>query len=67
MHGKDRAEKESSVLWQNPYVDVFKHFGVLPGDWKQNQKRGEVNEYFAREIGRRAYAIEGHITANNYI
>ena len=64
---KDRAEKESSALWQSPYVDVFKHFGVLPGDWKLNQKRGEVNEYFAREIGRRAYVIEGSITANNYI
>lgn len=48
-------------------MDVFKHFSVLPGDWKLNQKRGEVDEYFAREIGRRAYVIEGSITANNYI
>jgi len=36
-------------------------------DWKQNKKQGDVNEYFAKEIGRRAISIEGTISANNFI
>jgi hypothetical protein len=57
-------------------VDVFKHFKVLPVDWKQNKRQGDVQEYFvsgiviigqAKEIGRRALSIEGSISANNYI
>jgi hypothetical protein len=41
---------------------------VLPGsDWKVNKKQGDVSEYFAKEIGRRAIGIEGTISANNYI
>jgi hypothetical protein len=65
---KERTEQENANLWQHPFVDVFKHFKVMPGsDWKLNKRQGEVNEYFAREIGRRALAIEGTISANNFI
>lgn len=65
---KERAEKESSNLWQHPFVDVFKQFKVQPGaDWKQNLKSGDVDEYFAKEIGRRVIGIEGTIAANNFI
>jgi hypothetical protein len=47
---------------------VFKHFKLLPGsDWKQNKKAGDVTEYFAKEIGRRAVEIQGTISANNFI
>ena len=35
------------ALWQHPYVDVFKHFKILPqGDWRQNKKQGDVEEIF---------------------
>jgi len=37
----------SSSLWQHPYVDVLKHFKVLPiADWKQNKKQGDVHDTF---------------------
>ena len=65
---KEKAEQENSNLWQHPYVDVLKHFKILPGsDWKLNRKQGDVQEYFAKEIGRRALSIEGTISANNFI
>lgn len=73
---KEKAEQENQNLWQHPFVDVFKHFKVLPGsDWKQNKRLGDVQEYFvslfshpqAKEIGRRAFSVEGSISANNYI
>jgi hypothetical protein len=44
---KEKAEQENSNLWQHPFVDVFKHFKLLPGsDFKQNKKVGDVQEYF---------------------
>jgi len=47
---------------------VLKHFKMLPGsDWKLNKKQGDVEEYFAKEIGRRALSVEGTISANNYV
>ena len=56
------------TVWQHPYVDVFKHFKVLPvQDWKANKKHGDVQEAFAREIGRKVMCISGSISANNYI
>lgn len=43
----EKAQKENSNLWQHPFVDVLKHFKILPGsDWKQNKKVGDVTEYF---------------------
>ena len=44
---KEKHEQENANLWQHPFVDVFKHFKILPGsDWKQNKKQGDVQEYF---------------------
>ena len=55
-------------VWQHPYVDVFKHFKILPtSDWKQNKKHGDVTEAFAREIGRKVMVMSGTISANNFI
>lgn len=48
---KEKAEAENSSLWQHPFVDVFKHFRLLPGgDWKQNKKQGGVEEYFVSHL-----------------
>jgi len=54
-------------LWQHPYVDVFKHFRLDKNDWKQNKKHGDVQEIFAKEIGRKAFQLNGSISANNFI
>ena len=51
---KAKETNESSLMsnqvknvWQHPYVDVFKHFKLMPTqDWKQNKKQGDVQEYF---------------------
>jgi len=36
-------------------------------DWKQNKKQGDVEEIFAKEIGRKAINLNGSISANNFI
>ena len=44
---QEKAEKDNNNLWQHPFVDVLKHFKLLPGsDWKLNKKTGDVEEYF---------------------
>lgn len=56
------------AVWQHPFVDVFKHFKILPvADWKANKRQGDVQEAFAREVGRKVMTISGSISANNYI
>lgn len=31
------------AVWQHPFVDVFKHFKILPvSDWKANKRQGDV-------------------------
>ena len=71
--GKKSNETSTSSMmiksvWQHPYVDVFKHFKILPtSDWKQNKKHGDVTEAFAREIGRKVMVMSGTISANNFI
>jgi hypothetical protein len=47
--GSKSATSHQAALWQHPYVDVFKHFKVMPqGDWRQNKKQGDVDEIFVR-------------------
>jgi hypothetical protein len=37
----------AGTLWQHPYVDVFKHFKIMPtSDRKANKKHGDVQEIF---------------------
>jgi hypothetical protein len=39
-------------------VDVFKHFKLQPSaDWKFVKKHGDVQEEFAKEIGRKVVKI----------
>lgn len=55
-------------LWQDPFVEVFRHFGIFPvSDWSQNRKEGDVREITAAEIGRRVLAIYGSVSSNNFV
>ena len=70
----------SFVVWQHPYVNVFKHFGV--GEWKKCSKQGDVTTTMVRIDPKRArftistqdksikstvYRIQGSIPASNFI
>jgi hypothetical protein len=44
---RQNATSAAGALWQHPYVDVFKHFKIMPtSDWKANKKQGDVSEIF---------------------
>ena len=48
---QQKAQADNNSLWQHPFVDVLKHFKLLPGsDWKLNKKAGDVQEYFVSSI-----------------
>lgn len=36
-----------SAVWQYPYVNLFKHFGV--GQWKKCSKEGDVTATMVRD------------------
>ncbi|XP_065826313.1 WD repeat-containing protein 90-like isoform X2 [Oscarella lobularis] len=54
-----------SRLWQHPYVNVFKHFGV--GEWKKCSKQGDVTTTMDKSIKSTVYRIQGSIPASNFI
>lgn len=54
-----------SHLWQQPYVNVFKHFNVH--SWKKSSKEGEVTSIMDKTIKGTVYRITGSIPAGNYI
>lgn len=53
----------SAVLWQHPFVDVFKTFAVDTFA----TFRGDVTEELDREINKRVFRIRGSVSANNYL
>lgn len=62
MIGIERSKNASTSgaanasLWQHPYVDVFKHFKIMPtSDWKANKKQGDVQEIFVNFIHYETY------------
>ncbi|KAL8597435.1 hypothetical protein ACOMHN_050933 [Nucella lapillus] len=54
-----------SNLWQQPYVNVFKHFNV--SQWKRASKEGEVTSLMDKHVKSTVFKITGHIPAGNYI
>ncbi|KAK7112108.1 WD repeat-containing protein 90-like isoform X2 [Littorina saxatilis] len=54
-----------SNLWQQPYVNVFKHFNVP--QWKKASKEGEVTPVMDKSVKATVFKITGHIPAGNYI
>ncbi|XP_031573056.1 WD repeat-containing protein 90-like, partial [Actinia tenebrosa] len=55
----------SSKLWQHPFVNVLKHFGV--GEWKKCTKEGDVSPIMDKQMKGTIYRISGSIPAGNYI
>lgn len=63
-----QTASKAANLWQHPFVDVFKHYKLLPAqDWRANKKQGSVTEEFAKEIGRKTLNLSGTISANNFV
>eukprot|EP00916_Digyalum_oweni_P009217 GHVL01015563.1.p1 GENE.GHVL01015563.1~~GHVL01015563.1.p1 ORF type:complete len:183 (-),score=10.65 GHVL01015563.1:107-655(-) len=52
-------------VWQQPYVNVFKHFNVP--QWKKASKEGEVTPVMDKSVKATVFKITGHIPAGNYI
>ncbi|KAL5257469.1 hypothetical protein ACHWQZ_G012421 [Mnemiopsis leidyi] len=52
-------------FWQNPYVNIFKHYGV--GQWKKCSKEGDVASLMDRVVKCPIYKISGTVPANNFV
>merc|ERR1712080_141903 len=55
----------SSQAWQQPYVNIFKHFGA--GEWKKCSKVGDVAKIMDRNVKSSVYRLTGAIPSGNYI
>ena len=64
MDGSIKTKLFVSV-WQQPYVNVFKHFNV--SQWKKASKEGEVSSVMDKTVKATVFKITGHIPAGNYI
>uniref|UniRef100_A0A803TYR9 WD repeat-containing protein 90 n=1 Tax=Anolis carolinensis TaxID=28377 RepID=A0A803TYR9_ANOCA len=54
-----------AVLWQHPYLNVFKHFKVE--EWKRSTKEGDVTTYMDKALKGTVYRISGAVPASNYL
>mmetsp|Transcript_155312 Transcript_155312/g.289735 ORF Transcript_155312/g.289735 Transcript_155312/m.289735 type:complete len:986 (+) Transcript_155312:42-2999(+) len=52
-----------SLVWQHPFVDVFKTFDVLGSA----ERRGDVVEQLDKGISKRTLRIRGSVSANNFV
>uniref|UniRef100_S4RVZ0 WD repeat domain 90 n=1 Tax=Petromyzon marinus TaxID=7757 RepID=S4RVZ0_PETMA len=55
----------ASKLWQQPYVNVFKHFKV--DEWKRAAKEGDVSAVVDKTLKATVYRITGAVPAANYV
>ncbi|XP_065066075.1 WD repeat-containing protein 90-like [Rhopilema esculentum] len=55
----------SGKLWQQPYVNIFKHFQV--SEWKKCSKEGDVSTIMDKTLKGTVYRISGSVPAGNYI
>ncbi|XP_073504675.1 WD repeat-containing protein 90 isoform X2 [Phyllobates terribilis] len=54
-----------SGVWQQPYVNVFKH--VQLDEWKRSSREGDVAAVMDRGLKCTVYKIRGAVPAGNYI
>ncbi|XP_057178394.1 WD repeat-containing protein 90 isoform X4 [Triplophysa rosa] len=55
----------SRALWQQPYVNIFKHMRIE--EWKKVNKEGDVATYMDKTLKCSVFRIRGSIPASNYI
>ncbi|KAK3717349.1 hypothetical protein QZH41_011587, partial [Actinostola sp. cb2023] len=55
----------SVLVWQHPYVNVLKHFGI--GEWKKCTKEGDISPLMDKQVKGTIYRISGSIPAGNYV
>uniref|UniRef100_A0A674I4X1 WD repeat-containing protein 90 n=1 Tax=Terrapene triunguis TaxID=2587831 RepID=A0A674I4X1_9SAUR len=63
--GGARCGGGGALLWQHPYLNVFKHFKVE--EWKRSTKEGDVTTFMDKTLKGTVYRIRGSIPASNYI
>ncbi|WAQ96619.1 WDR90-like protein [Mya arenaria] len=61
----EQIDSEKDIVWQHPYVNVFKHFNV--SSWKKATKEGEVTSAMDKAVKSTVFKITGSIPAGNYI
>lgn len=54
-----------SQVWQQPYVNLFKHYGA--GEWKKCSKEGDVVKIMDRGIKSSIYRLSGQVPSGNFI
>ncbi|XP_042336753.1 WD repeat-containing protein 90 isoform X3 [Sceloporus undulatus] len=53
------------MVWQHPYLNVFKHFKVE--EWKRSTKEGDVTTTMDKTLKGTVYRISGSVPASNYL
>lgn len=59
------SSSSSTILWQSPYVNVFKSIRV--GEWKKSQKKGDASFKMSNAVRSNVVSVRGQVSASNYV
>ncbi|XP_006894964.1 PREDICTED: WD repeat-containing protein 90 [Elephantulus edwardii] len=60
-----RAMARVSKVWQQPFLNVFRHFKV--DEWKRSTKEGDVTTVMDKTLKSTVFRIRGSVSAANYL
>lgn len=61
----NKSQDTSRMLWQHPYVNIFKQFKVE--SWTRSSKEGDVASVMDKQLKSTVFRILGSVPAGNYI